>query len=330
MAFVERILAVMKMIDAKRVFCLSIAALLAALIWACGAAGAAEKAPCPEPTFADVSYGPFDRNTLDFWEAPSGEAAPLVVCIHGGGFWEGDKRWARRHNGEWVRRCQNAGVALASINYRFVSSTGLPDILRDTARAIQFLRFKAAEWRIDKSRVVSFGESAGAGSSMWLAFRRDLADPGSADPVLRESTRLQAVGALDPQATYDFPQWPKLLDVPEALWTAASVLIAPSFYRMSPFQLSSEKAQAVRSDVDMLAMLDAGAPPVYLKCTRSKEAPRTWDDLLHHPRHALVVKEKCDALGVPSLLVDCDTPEESRVDVLTFLLEKLGIPQQAG
>ncbi len=314
---------------AKHVFCFYVVA--ACLTMACLCAfGADETPPCPEPTFADVAYGPFNRNVLDFWQAPSGDAAPLVVCIHGGGFCAGDKRWVRRRHGEWVRRCQEANVALASINYRFINTTGLPDILRDTSRAIQFLRSKAAEWHIDKDRVASFGESAGAGSSLWIAFRPDMADPGSGDPILRESTRLRAVGALDPQATYDFPAWPKLLDVPEAIWTASSLVIAPSYYRMSPFDLSSDKARALRGDVDMLAMLTADAPPVYLKCVRSKEPPKTWDDLLHHPRHALLVKEKCDALGVPSVLVDRDTPEEARVDVLAFLLDKLGVPQAAG
>src|SRR5437879_1416694 len=45
----------------------------------------------PKPTFADVKYGPHERNVLDFWKADTKEPAPVVVAIHGGGFMAGDK-----------------------------------------------------------------------------------------------------------------------------------------------------------------------------------------------------------------------------------------------
>jgi acetyl esterase/lipase len=60
----------------------------------------------------------------------------------------------------------------------------------DGGRAVQFARSKAKEWNIDKARIAATGGSAGAGISLWLAFRDDLADPKSDDPVARESTRL--------------------------------------------------------------------------------------------------------------------------------------------
>src|SRR5260221_5525601 len=40
----------------------------------------------PAPTHADVSYGPDESNVLDFWQAPTGAANPLLVIIHRGGF----------------------------------------------------------------------------------------------------------------------------------------------------------------------------------------------------------------------------------------------------
>ena len=44
-----------------------------------------------QPTFTDVAYGPFARNSLDFWKADSPEPAPVMVLIHAGGFSGGDK-----------------------------------------------------------------------------------------------------------------------------------------------------------------------------------------------------------------------------------------------
>jgi len=47
--------------------------------------------------------------------------------------------------------------------------------LEDAARALQFIRSKAKEWNLDKKRVGATGGSAGACSSLWLAFHDDLA-----------------------------------------------------------------------------------------------------------------------------------------------------------
>src|SRR6185369_16131454 len=91
----------------------------------------------------------------------------------------------------------------------FLEPVGLPDILRDCARAVQFIRSNSKKWNIDPARIASFGSSAGAGTSVWLAFHDDLADPNSDDPVLRQSSRLAAAGSLDGQVSYDLRDWAK-------------------------------------------------------------------------------------------------------------------------
>ena len=75
--------------------------------------------------------------------------------------------------------------------------------LEDAARALQFVRSEAAEFNIDKTRIGASGGSAGACSSLWLAFHDDMADPESSDPIARESTRLMGAGVLGAQTTLD-------------------------------------------------------------------------------------------------------------------------------
>ena len=75
--------------------------------------------------------------------------------------------------------------------------------LEDAARALQFVRSKAAEWNIDKTRIGASGGSAGAYSSLWLAFHDDMADPQSSDPIARESTRLLCAGVVGAQTSLD-------------------------------------------------------------------------------------------------------------------------------
>ena len=57
-----------------------------------------------------------------------------------------------------------AGISVASINYRFLSDANAAGIkppirwpIEDAARALQFIRSKAAEWHIDKTRIAATG-----------------------------------------------------------------------------------------------------------------------------------------------------------------------------
>jgi len=149
--------------------------------------GQGERSRGPNPTFENVAYGPHERNVLDFWKAEAERPAPLVVFIHGGGFVGGDK--AKVRGSPVLARCLEAGVSFAAINYRFRKHAPIQDIVRDCARAIQFLRTKAGEWHIDPKRIASYGGSAGAGTSLWLAFHDDLADP-DASSARRRTVRI--------------------------------------------------------------------------------------------------------------------------------------------
>ena len=99
-----------------------------------------------------------------------------------------------------------AGISVVAINYRFVTDLESPPVkapLHDAARALQFVRSKAKEWNIDKNRVGAAGGSAGACTSLWLAFHDDLANPESKDSVERESTRLSCAAVIGAQTTLD-------------------------------------------------------------------------------------------------------------------------------
>ncbi len=280
----------------------------------------------PSPTFADVKYGPHERNVLDFWQAKSDGPAPLVVFIHGGGFRAGDKSSVRGN--ELVRACLDAGVSFAAINYRFRPETPIQDILRDCARAIQFLRSKSGEWNIDKTRVASYGGSAGAGTSLWLAFHDDLADPASDDPVLRESTRLTCAGANSTQATYDIVAWKSIFG--DAVARYETVGDWPAFYGLKTADdLTSPEGERLRADCDMLGLISKDDPPVFLHTTQPGGEVTDRGHLLHHPKHAEAVMQRCRDLGVPAI---ADLPglktrpaKEDPQDLREFLFRHLGV-----
>jgi len=151
----------------------------------------------------NVPYGTHPRQVLDFYRAKSDKPTPVVFYIHGGGWQGGDKKTN-------PKAFLDKGISVVAINYRSgkhgVEEKVEPPVnasLHDAARALQFVRSKAAEWNLDKKRIGATGGSAGACSSLWLAFHDDLADPQSSDPVARESTRLYCAAVNGAQVSLD-------------------------------------------------------------------------------------------------------------------------------
>jgi acetyl esterase/lipase len=279
-----------------------------------------------KPDYADLAYGPHARNVLDLWLAKTDRPAPLLIFIHGGGFVSGDKG---RASTTFIKRALAAGVSFAAINYRYRTTAPVQDVMHDCARAVQYLRSRAGEFRIDKTRVAAMGGSAGAGTSLWLAFHDDMADPKSADPVLRESTRLTAAAASATQATYDMLRWPEILGQSAAL-LGGGLAEAAAFYGVKPEELESPKGKKIRADVDMLGMISKDDPPVYMVSSKRFEKIDSRGAVLHTPLHAWAVKKACDAAGVLAIVKVVDDSERrgADADYLAFLLERLGAKER--
>src|SRR5215208_7513508 len=154
----------------------------------------------PTPDVRDAKYGPHERNVLDLWKAKSDKPTPLVVFIHGGGFRGGSKEAL---SPALLEGLLSKGVSVMAINYRLSPEVSFPAHYMDCARAIQYARSKAKEWNLDPKRVGATGGSAGAGTSLWIGFHDDMADPQNADPVLRQSTRLTCMAVQGAQSSYD-------------------------------------------------------------------------------------------------------------------------------
>jgi len=245
------------------------------------------------PAMADVSYGPHARNKLDYYRSKAPKPAPVVLYIHGGGFVGGDKR--RGLGDTLIDRFLESGIHYVSINYRLRDEAPIQEILRDTARAVQFLRYDAERFGIDKRRIAVFGSSAGAGAALWLAFHDDLADAKSSDPVLRESSRVSAAGVIATQFSYDLEQWEDVLGVPYARFYTPD----PGFYGFKSMdEAQSAAGRKVRADVDMRGLISKEDPPVILYSRLPDTEPKDLNQLNHHPRHAMAIERRMKELGL--------------------------------
>jgi acetyl esterase/lipase len=124
----------------------------------------------------DIRYGDRSaRNVFDL-DLPDGVTRPpLVVFIHGGAFFMGDKTDCAAERQALLA----AGFAVASVHYRFSSEAIWPAQLDDLRTAFAFLRADADRLGFDGARMASFGPSAGGHLSASIAIAL-AADPARA------------------------------------------------------------------------------------------------------------------------------------------------------
>lgn len=286
------------------------------------AAKPAAPAPGPKPTLADVAYGTHPKQVLDFWKAESAKPTPLLFYIHGGGWMAGSKS---RVGG--LTECLAAGISVVSVEYRFVSDANAAGVkppvkwpLEDAARALQFVRSKAAEWNIDKKRIGASGGSAGACSSLWLAFHDDMADPKSADPVARESTRLWCAAVNGPQTTLD-PQQMKE-------WTPNSTYGGHAFGvpKFQQFLESREKILPWIKQYSPYEWVTADDPPIYMAFSTPPALGQPQKDPTHSANFGVKLQEKLRAVGVPCEIMYPGAPDVKHRNTTAFLIATLKGP----
>jgi acetyl esterase/lipase len=283
----------------------------------------------PKPTLANVPYGSDPRQVLDFWKAESSRPTPLLFYIHGGGWRQGDKS---RVYTMGIPTFLNAGISVVSIQYRLVPQAQTAGVrppvswpLRDAARALQFVRSKAGDWNIDKLRIAASGSSAGACSSLWLAFHDDLADPKSSDPVARESTRLACAGVTVAQTTLD-PQ--QMRD-----WTPNSFYGGHAFgfvgdtnNRALIFQTFLQNRETILPwirEYSPYELATADDPPIYMIYKAPPALGQNQADPTHSANFGVKLQEKLQAIGVECELVYPGAPGVKHRFVQDYLIEKL-------
>ncbi len=270
----------------------------------------------PKPNLANVKYGTHERNVLDIWFADTTKTTPLAIYIHGGGFVNGSKE---RLNATVLRGLLESGISVASINYRFLSHAPLPAAHYDALRALQFIRTKAEEWKIDKVRIAAFGGSAGAQLSMWLAFSDEMANPDATDPVERESSRLYCVASSGGQTTMNMDLWKKWIPGFQKLYMTKEQVYG---------NLTDEEYHKKVEEISALSIVSSDDPPIFMSYSMEPDAAipsdpkkaRGWK--IHHVVFGIKLKEKMEKLGVEADLKypDADSKYNGNVD---FLKSKL-------
>ena len=284
--------------------------------------GKAAEPPKPElvpPTLKNVSYGTYQRNVLDFYKAQRSKPTPVLIHIHGGGWMGGDKFPYD------ATPYLNMGISVVSINYRLINKKSdqqaaqYPAPMMDCARAVQFVRSQASEWNIDPVRVALTGGSAGAVNCMWIAYRDDMADPTSADPIERISTRVTCLVPEAGPTTFD----PELV--------LARVGGHKEIHGSYPLMFGAQSLADLKQpgfaeqvkDASPLELVSSDDPPTYLNYPTPLGGTPLPEETsvmfsIHHAEFGAMIKEKLDAAGVENVLqvVGDGKPKDAKLEFL--------------
>src|SRR3954449_6984417 len=138
-------------------------------------------------------------------------AVPLVVFLQGGGWYVGGRHsagpaYADTHPTPFERLAQ-AGIGVASVDYRLSGEAVWPGQLHDAKAAVRWLRSRAVELGIDPDRIAAWGESAGGHLAELLGLTGDdaalegdlgLTGPASAGGGVVAWDRPRGLGAPPP------------------------------------------------------------------------------------------------------------------------------------
>lgn len=266
----------------------------------------------------DIAYDSKERTQFDIWLPNSDTPTGLVIYTHGGGFVSGDKDivYTSSNGGDWdfpknIRTLLENKIAFATIRYTYIEKIGETEgILKpmsDVKRALQYIKSRASDFNIEKSKIVLTGSSAGAGTSLWIAFNDDMSDPSSTDSVLQESTRVKGVAVRQTQASYNAEQWVNNIFSNYHLTLIELLTFAPDLLNIygisSTNKYNTPEIVTYRKKVDMLALLTADDPEIWAENVLSGVLPPTTDRnvMNHHAFHVRALKDKADAVGVKNV-----------------------------
>lgn len=263
--------------------------------------------------YSNISYDAFAEDIFDIFIPASNHPTGLLIKIHGGGFRGGDKSDNYSNSGpnNEISAYLLDTIAVANINYRLLQPTneneGVLKPLNDCKRALQFIRYYCNFFNIDKSKVVLQGGSAGAGTSLWIGLNSDMANSNATDPIEKESTKVKGIVANSTQSTYDVLSWPTAVYsiYPDLSLDSMISILSPElllgFYGISDTsQLFSPAITAYRSKVDMLAMMTADDPEIYVATDGFDNVfPNSVGLLEHHPLQSKAVMDRAIQAGIP-------------------------------
>lgn len=273
------------------------------------------------PWKTDIAYGADPAQALDIYRPDIAGPIPMVLYIHGGGWWSGDKRYV---DAAMVRYLLDRGIGFVTINYRNLPEAKHDGIfppllapLQDARRALEYIRRNRDELQLDPARIAVFGSSSGGFNALWLGLSQSL--PGT--DVAAESVR--AIAGIDAQTSIDPEQMRRWVGPGLAYGGHAFGLNEQNFEEFLSKRVEFEPYFAQLSPASLVG---ADAPPIFL-LYMNKAAETAPDDMyyVHSPNFGTGFAKLAREKGAAEVTVIEDGKSDPRkeLQLLEFLVQNL-------
>ena len=197
--------------------------------------------------------------------APNSKA--IIKIVNGG--WYSMEEWIpayTKNANAYLQRGYTVFLVMPSGRPMFT----IVDAIADSKRAVRFIRFHAADYKIDPDHIGISGTSSGGQLSLAVATDSDKPDPDSKDPVDRVSSRVQAVACFYPPS--DFLHWGKVEVTPsnKYILDQADVYAAFDFKEWDPKHKNyipvtdQKKILGIYKEISPLYQISPDDPPVLI------------------------------------------------------------------
>ncbi|MBL9211144.1 MAG: SMP-30/gluconolactonase/LRE family protein [Opitutaceae bacterium] len=144
-------------------------------------------------------YGPRELQLDLHRPAARGTPLPAVVCLHGGGWFRGE----RGNLTQLAQALAARGFVVVTISYRLSGEAKFPAALHDAKAAVRWLRANAATYGIDPGAIGVTGLSAGGHLAALLATSGGVAALEGAGGHAAHSSAVQAAVAMGAQSDFE-------------------------------------------------------------------------------------------------------------------------------
>ena len=278
----------------------------------------------PPPTYANVSYGPHPEQLLDVYLPPGDGPFGVVVCFNA--IWVSKKEVPGYGFSQWFpKQIAMVSIQTRGMNQAMTEKEPVPIsyVLSDARRGLKFVQLHAKEWHIDTNRIGTMGGSQSCIPSFYAALTAGKVDPGSTDPVERESVKVKAIGFMRGPGSIDPKRLKSWNPSPLADWGA------PAWG--CNFQESLKRydeLQPVISKWSPEYFVTKDTPPMFIEnewgLTKPADEKITLANYsVHSPLWGIGLKKYVEQFGVTCYQKYKGHPPEKYVNMWDFLAKRL-------
>jgi acetyl esterase/lipase len=165
----------------------------------------------------------------------------------------------------------DAGYTLFGVMLSCQPRYAIPEGIIDLKRAVRYVRYNAAKFKIDPDRIGITGSSSGGHLSLAVATADDVVDMKPTDPVDRVSARVQAVGVFYPPT--DFLNYGKANSFSQVSQAGLAMLGVAGAFDFKVWNdttrtyvpvTSMEKRMQIAKEVSPINYVSSDDPPVFI------------------------------------------------------------------